>query len=257
MAMTITSLVSVVLGGLIMATYSAREHAGGIGDSATQANAAIDRIRFAAADAGVYRLSGQPTVLGLAVVRRTWSSYSMPSILVVWNGGRNGGMSKAGVLTRLPTANELTIYAPDTTVPSRLLEITLPSHTDSISFTAASFATTIASLIADSGAQKVVLCDRLRTSRLTTGGGTPATVGNIWFELEQMPSDTALSPTTPGTAAWNALIWSQGIVGADFGMRQATLRIELQTALRPTNPQGDILTMPFFGSASYRYVYQR
>jgi hypothetical protein len=256
-AMTITSLVSIVLGGLILAVHTAREHTDGLGDATLQGQGAIERIKLTVADAGVYRVSGQPTVMGLAVVRQTWSSYSMPSILAVWNGGQSGGMAAAGVQTRLPKVNELTIYAPDPAAPARLLEITLPARTDSIDFAGATFTATVLSLIADSGARKVALCDRLRTSPLTTGGGTPSTAGNVWFELDQLPSATSLAAATPGTSAWNALVWSQGIVGSDFGMRQATLRIELQLALRSTAVQGDALTMPFFGSASYRYVYQK
>jgi hypothetical protein len=257
MAMTITSIVSIVLGGLMMALHSAREHTDGLGDATMQANAAIERMKFTIADAGVYKLTGQSSVLGVAVVRRTWSSYGMPSILVVWNGGRNGGMADAGVLTRLPKVNELTIYSPDPATPSRLVEITLPARTDSIDFGSSSFSTTVLSLFNDSGLQKVTLCDRLRSSQLTTGGGSPASAGNVWFEMEQMPSDTSIAATTTGSSAWNALIWSQGIVGGDFGLRQATLRIELQLALGTAGTPSGTLSMPFFGSASYRYMYQR
>ena len=255
--MTITSIVSVVLGGLILAVQTAREHTEGLSEATLQGSAAVERIKLTVADAGLYRLSGQSTVLGLAVVRRTWSSYSMPSILVVWNGGQNGGMAAAGVLTRLPKVNELTIYAPDAAMPARLLEITLPARSDSIDFGGSTFTTTVLSLIGDSGARKVILCDRLRTSPLTTGGGSASTAGNVWFEMEQMPSSTSLAAATPGTAAWNALIWPQAIVGSDFGLRQATLRVELQLTLRSTTVGGDALTMPFVGSASYRYVYQK
>jgi prepilin-type N-terminal cleavage/methylation domain-containing protein len=258
-AITITSMLSVVLGGLVMAVQSAREHTEGLEEATAQAQAALERIKYMVSQAGVYEIDSSPTALGLAVVSREWSTYSLPQILVVWSGGREGGMADAGTQTRLPVVNELVIYTYDPDDPQRLVELVVEDDSSDIDFTAAGFADTVLALIESESAEKLLLCDRLRRSVLA--GAVPFSdpgVGHVFFEIETLPSDDSIAAATPGTSDWNGLLWSQGVVSSDSGMRQATLRMEVQVEphrYEVSGAEDSPIAIPFFGSASYRYVY--
>jgi len=261
LATAITSMLSVVLGGLILAVQTAREHTEGLQDAVTFAQATTGRIRTMVAEAGVYQMTGTETTLGLAVISHTGSSVELPDTLVIWSGGRNGGLAAAGVQQRFPRLDELIVYTPSPTDPSRLVEVAFPGNSSSIDFRASDFASTILSLLPTSAAESILICDRVRTSVSADGtaAGGSGNVSHVRFELEQTPGDADLTAAVPGTDAWNALPWAQGIVSADSGFRQATLRIEIQIEPRTDRPAGGDLTpiaVPFFGSASYRYVYQ-
>jgi hypothetical protein len=259
-AVTITTCLSVVFGGIITAVHSAREHSEGLEEATAQAQVSLERMRYLVSHAGTYRTAGQPTTVGLAVVTRRWSIVDLPEVLVVWCGGRNGGMAQAGLQTRRPRIHELVIFAPDPDNPARLVEVMLPGNSSEIDFRAANFNATILGLLSSASAEKVLLCDRLRVSSLSAFAGfSAAQAGNARFELTQTPSDSALSSTSPGTSAWTALPWAQGIASSSSGLRQATLRIELQVEPRSRPAAGTAATsiaIPFFGSASYRYAYQ-
>lgn len=258
-ALTITSLLSVVLGALTMAVQTAREHTEGLGDANIQADVSFERIKHMVSHTGTYRLADRPTTLGLAVVTRTWSILELPEVLVVWSGGRDGGMAEAGLQTRLPQINELVIYAPSPENPQELQEITAANSLGSIDFRAAGFSQTILSLVDSPNVERTLLSDRIRTSQLSAFSNySGATVGNVRFELTNSPNDAELAAAVPGTAAWNDLPWSQSIVGSDSGLRQSTLRMEFQIVPRTAEPTSDEVSasaVPYFGSTSYRYVY--
>jgi len=260
MALTITTTLSIVLGGLMLAVQAAREHTEGMEEATAQAQASLERVRYMVAHAGVYQLDGAETVLGLAVVGRAWSSSLLPSILVVWSGGRGGGMAEAGVQSRLPEVDEIVMYSYDESAPSRFVEIIVPGDSTEIDFKAADFDDTILSLISSASAEQLLLCDRLRRSTLS--GSPPFSdpgVGNVSFGLEQLPDEASIAAVTPGTQAWNDLVWSQAIVSSDSGMRQATVRMEIQVepySFEAPSTDSIPIAAPFFGSASYRYVYR-
>ena len=255
MSVTITSMVSVVLGALMMAMQTAWEHTQGLETIQSQSRAALDRIQYMIAQAGTYQVSGQPVRIGVGVVERTVSGTQLPDVLVVWSGGRSGGQVEAGLLTRLPVVSEVVFYAADRTDPTRFSEIMLPTNASSLDFAASNFATTVTTLLTSTSAERVLLCDRVRTSLLTGGNLVP----NVRFEMFESPTATELSGISPGTSAWNNLKWSGGIVMSDSGLRQATVRIELQLERRvnvPARTTASPTAVPFFGSASYRYVYR-
>ncbi len=258
MAMTVTSMLTIVLGGLVLAVQTAREHTEGLEEATAQGQASLERMQYMVSQAGVYQLNGSETVLGVAVVGREWSSSLLPSVLVVWSGGRDGGMAATGTQHRLPHVDELVMYTYDASDPSRLVEVVVPGDSSNIDFTAADFGDSILSLLDAPSAEQLLLSDHLRRTVLT--GSAPFSnpgVGNVSFMLEMSPDDTAIAGATPGTAGWNALIWSQGIVSSDSGMRQATVRIEIQIEPRSyESADSNPIAVPFFGSASYRYVYR-
>lgn len=262
-AMTITALLSVVLGGLVAAVHAAWSHTRGLEETEAQARVAFQRIQYMISHAGTYEIEGQPTRLGVAVVPHVWAFVELPDVLVVWSGGREGGMAAAGVQERLPRTDELVIYAADPDDASHLVEITVPDATAEIDFDATDFAETVRRLVDSSESERVLISDRIRKTPLPGFSQYEAEeVGNIRFELTQTPSDDELADVSPETEEWSALTWCQGIVAGDSGMRQVRLRMELQldtnkseTTSNTTSNTTSTTAIPFFGSASYRYAY--
>jgi hypothetical protein len=256
----ILTLTMTVLSGLMLAIGSAWDHATALEESRRQAQAATSRIRWMVQQAGCYRLAGQATTLGVATLDQTWLYYQSPSTLVIWSGGANGGMAAQGLQSRLPLASELVVIAPDSTTPSKLVELTFPGNSTQIDFRASSFASTIRSLMSWPSRQSVQLIDRLRvTPGQNYGWYNVTSVGNSRFELTYSPSDSQLSGVTPGSQAWNDLPWALGLVGANSGLRSANIRIELLLERDPVRPQTDnnyTTALPFFGSATRQFVYQ-
>ena len=167
-SLTILSMMSVVLAGMSNAVNSAWSYTKGIEDTDLQARAAIERIEFMVSQTGVYGLAGQPTRMGMAVVQRPVGSVQVPDVLVLWTGGRSGGMAANGLQRRLPTVSELLIYTCDANSPGQLVEVAFPGQTVAFDFAASDLATTVSNLLASSAAEKIPLCDRLRLSSLST-----------------------------------------------------------------------------------------
>lgn len=252
MAMMITSMLAVVMGGITSAVQTARVHVEGVEEATIQAEAAIERIRFMVSHIGTYEITGQPVTAGIAVLNRAAGLAYVPDILVIWSGSRSGGMAAEGLQTALPKVNELVIYMPDIDSPDTLVEITIPGNSSTINFRDAGFESTVQTLLISGGLEKAPLCKRLRTVELNG-----SMYGAAWFEVTQSPSEDVLDET-PGTTEWNALLWPQGMVSSTSGCRQATVRVELQLETRTYDTPGidSLMTsIPFFGSASYRYEY--
>lgn len=259
MAMAVSSILVVALGGIVTATQTAWKHTQAIEDSQAQITATFDRIEMMVSQAGIYQLSGQPPQVGLAVVSHSWNSIDLPDTLVVWTGGRNGGISENGTLDRLPKINELLIYTVDPTDPHQLIEIALPGVDSSIDFNSSSFNSTIRSAITSNNAESALLTNRIKTSQFMLSGspwGTP--VANVLFKLTETPSDSELSGVSPGSSTWLNLGWPQGTVSSKSGLRLAIVNYEIQletaeqTSLNETNSE---TALPFFGSSSRHYAY--
>ncbi len=296
-SLTILSIMSVVLAGMSNAVNSAWSYTKGVEDSDLQARAAVERIEYMISQTGVYDLAGQPTRVGMAVVRRPVGTNQIPDVLVLWTGGRSGGMSANGVLQRLPTVGELLIYTWDAQSPSQLIEVAFPGQTAAFDFAASDLATTVANLLTSNAAEKIPLCDRLRLSSLSNsssavaapimppvsgaesifsmyGASVPSesssssststataastqSIGNARFTLTLTPTDSELASAAPQTTAWMQLSWPQGTFGNRSGIRQVTLQIELQVEPDGIVRASDTVSaIPFFGSASLRYVYE-
>lgn len=302
-SMVILSMMSVVLAGMSHAVNSAWTYTQGVESTEQQAAAALGRMKFMVSQSGTYRLNGQPARLGMAVVNRTVGSTSIPDVLVLWTGGRDGGMAALGTQTRLPVASELLIYSGSSGSPNQLIEVAFPGNTAVIDFLASNFTDTITALLASATAERIPLTDRLRVSSLSTSASavspgisgtsystsqtTPmspygnsttsypasttapvapaaapttagtTTVGGVRFGLAWNPSNEQLASASPQTAQWLALGWPQGAVGSQSGLRQATVNIEVQ--IEPAGVAAnasEITAIPFFASASVRYVYE-
>ncbi len=288
-SMTILSMMSVVLAGMSNAVNSAWSYTKGIEETDLQAQAALERIGFMVTQTGVYKVAGQPTRLGMVVVTRPVGAQQLPDVLVLWTGGRSGGMSANGVQTRLPVAGELLIYTWNASAPNQLIEVAFPGQTTAFDFTATDLTTQVANLLASTSAEIIPLCERLRVSSVSNTGtsastpsppvaspsiygpsmptslpsspssssGTTFDVGNVRFTLTRTPNDSDLAAATPQTTAWTQLNWPQGKFGSRSGMRQANLQLELQVEPDGIVRASDTISaIPFFGSASVRYVYE-
>lgn len=256
MSMAITALMSVVLLGLISAVQTTREHSEGLHTATLQSQAAMDRIKFMVSQTGTYKIPDQPTRAGLAVIKRDWLGHEMPDTLVVWSGGRDGGQSSHGLMNRLPIGNELVVYAADSKHTQRLVEYAFPNWTSSIDFDAADFDATILSRLTFKSTEKARLCDRMRISSLNSAN-VAAAWPNVRFSHVLTPTSASLTATDPASAEWQALPWSQGIVTSSGGLRHESIRIELQMEPREhtVSDTDHPIAIPFFASASMRYVY--
>jgi Tfp pilus assembly protein PilV len=267
-SMTILSLMAVVLAGMSNAVNSAWSYTQGMEAADLGSRAVLERISYMVSQTGVYKVAGQPTRLGMAVVTRTAGTASVPDVLVLWTGGRNGGMAAQGVQSRLPTVGELLIYTWDASRPNVLLEIAFPNQTASFDFAASDLSTTVTQLIASRSAESSPLCERLRVSTQSSAktetaapstsygsgsyglpgytgsnGGMPSwpssspsdapsssipPIGCVRFTLTMTPTDDQLASASPNTTAWTQLNWPQSLYSSHSGIRQATLSIELQ-----------------------------
>ncbi len=296
-SMAILSMMSVVLAGMSNAVNSAWSYTKGIEETDLQAQAALERIEYMVSQTGTYKLTGQPTRAGMAVVTRTVGKNQLPDVLVLWTGGRSGGMATSGVQSRLPTVGELLIYTWDASTPASLIEVAFPGQSASFDFAASDLSTQVTNLLNTKTAEIIPLCSQLRVSSLnststssttsltpvligqtslygtsldmsasigtsspttsTTSSSKTQSVANLRFTLTQNPTDIELASATPQTTAWTQLSWPQGTFGNRSGMRQATLQIELQVEPDGIARASDTVTaIPFFGSASLRYVYE-
>lgn len=260
-SMSILAFSAAVFSGLMLAITSAWDHSTNLEDSRRQAQASLSRIKWMVQQSGTYRLSGQSTRIGLAVIPINVGSFQAPTTLVVWSGGPNGGMNAQGLQTRLPLASELVVYTPDSATPSRLTEVSFPGNTTAIDFGSISLPDTIQTLLASNSRQTILLSDRLHTTSMTaTLGASAPNVGNCRFEFTSTPTDSEIAAVAVGSQAWNALSWGQGLVSANRGLRTANIRIELLLDPNPQSPatssNGYSTAIPFFGSVNRQYVYQ-
>jgi len=247
-SIAITSMLTVVLGGLLAAVQTARQHTQGLQDATMTSQAAVGRMRLMFGQAAVYQVDTRPSRLGVAVVHQTWNRQSVPSFLVLWTGGIDGGLAEQGLLPRLPLAEELLIYGPDPENPAHLVEMRLPDVSTTVDFDDANFNRQMLSLLHSPSVRKLLLCDHLQVARSQNGKDV---TGNARFEFRESPSSYELNSADPGEAGWNDLRWAQGIVG----LRQADLDMEILIETQNTPDQavaGDAI--PFFDSASRRYV---
>ncbi len=258
LALFITSLVIVSMSGLLMAVQNAWSVSKNYQDVGIQGRAILDRIRWMVGQAGTYRIGSGNVQLGMAVISRSVDGVVLPETLVIWSGGRSGGIqSKRQPAISLPKVNELVIYTPDPSAPNNLIEIQIASNSSTIDFGSVSFSSTIQSLISGSAtSDRLSLTSRLRTCRVSQSGSL---LGNLRFELIQRPSDEQVATTLIGSDQWYALPWAQGMGFSRGGLRTASLRLEIQLE----TAQGAIYvgessptSLPILGNASVRYAYR-
>jgi hypothetical protein len=239
-ASSVMLLVAGSLGMLAMTVQSCAEYGHGHGMATQHARVCLERIERTLSEANC-----SEQFPGFAAFGEDVGGWMFPDTLVVWRP-EGAAVDPDG----LPRFNELVIFCPDPSQPSRLLEITMPGDSG-VAYAAsdtASWETALASIKADNSAERVELTDLLRTA--DPGDGTSR--GAVRFYVTLRPTEQELSDNAASLIAWDDINWVQDIHGPNFGLRQAWCRFELQMTPEgiPGKEASDELAIPFFGSAA-------
>ena len=245
LAIGILTMCLVALGMMARAVEISSEFNQGYGTAALHAQVTFDRISRA-----VTGTSSNANYAGTWVTQDTVGSWTFPDTLVVWRPSSGTPADPQGA----PLANELVLFCPNPGVPNQLMEITVPADSRAVPSpsNASTFKSFIDGLKTESGVQKALLTDLMRTA--TDSANTLR--GCVRFVVTMNPSDAEISSYRSGTTTWANVPWAQGIWSPNVGMRQVWARTELQLM-----PAGTWLVtnssaqqpVPFFGSAAYCY----
>jgi len=249
-AMIVTALIVGALAAMGTAVYDGAEFSRVENTTTQHARVVLGRIERTVR--GAHATEGAP---GFSVLADQVSTWTFPDTLVVWHPRVTPTTPDAKPVDPegLPRFNELVVYCPNPNQPNELWELTADDG-DTRTVNVATLAADVTALKADSGSQKVVLTDRMRTASMS---GTPADLrGCVRFEAQYTPSLAEWTALENGTLPWEQLSWVQGVYGSQTGLRQAWVRIELQLdparAEQVVNPQV-YQPQTFFGSAALYY----
>ena len=260
MTFIIGSLAVLAHGVQIAANYSE-----GHGTAVQHGRVVLERIARKVQEA--YAIETLP---GVIVIDTQLGGYDYPNTLVVWHPSGTPANAAGPPLIR-----ELVIYAPNPSSPNELWEVTDASNSTPLDVSSATATqTAINAVLNSNSSKKTILTELVRTATISTvassgppsggplGGtsGNGATVSNgqqaaLRFVLAATPSATDWTSYKSGTTAWNNLPWPQYLYGATMGMRQVSVRTELQLN---AGPSGGIVgndqdVIPFLGSATLYY----
>jgi len=250
-AISILAMVVGSLGALARGVQQGFEYTEGHGMATQHARVALDRIARTAGEA-----TASEHFPGFIVVADEVGGWRFPDTLVVWRP--NGAAADPD---GLPRYNELVIYFPDRWSPNRLVETTVPWDWRTVPpvENEAQWRAEIAAIKHNPHAPRVTLTELLRRCPVPEDPGAPWR-GAARFETRLRPSKGEWDQYRDGSLSWDDLAWVQGIYGAETGLRQAWLRIELQlipgeewVAIDPAAQRA----IPFFGSAALYYEMHR
>jgi len=268
-ALSIMVMVVGALGGLARAVQSGSAYSEGRGAATQHARVALERITRTVDEA-----VANEQFPGILVLAEQEGSWRFPDTLAVWHPEPSvlAAHPERAALddpNRLPFHDELVVFCPDPGAPNRLVEIR-STRSVPLSSNAAAWPAEIevfkSAMTLDTAAfsgvgataptyPAVTLTELLRSSR--AGDSHLAEVrGAVRFERRLRPSDDEWKSST----AWESLPWVQGVYGANTGLRQAWLRVELQ--LMPNEIAGQLdasepQATTFFGSAAVYYPMHR
>ena len=251
-ATSIMAMVVVTLGTLAHGVQSAFEYTEGHGLAVQHARVVLDRIARRVEDA-----TANEHFPGFLVVPWREGSLEFPEVLVVWHPD-----GEAADPDGLPRYDELVIYAPNLSVPSQLLEFTIPSDTRTVPPPGdlAQWRSELDTLRSSGHLQSVALTDLLRVCRVPGTSGSSPWRGAVRFGSRLRPSAADWARYESGELEWAELPWAQGTYGSRTGMRQAALQIELQLmpGKAPVVAEASAQTaVPFFGAAARYYPLER
>jgi Tfp pilus assembly protein PilW len=248
LAMAVMLMIVGTLGGLARTIQQGFEYSEGYGAATQHARVVLDRIAQ-----NVSQATASEQFPGCIVVAETVNSYRYPDTLVIWRP--TGSPADP---TGLPRYCELVIYCPSPANPNQFLEMTAPNDTRTVPAVAdlTGWQTAMTALKRSTTTTSTVLTTLLRTASTSSNGGTSTLRGTARFETRLRPSATDWAGYKAGTVTWMNLPWVQGLYGAQAGLRQVWVRMELQIT-----PSADWVetnsaaaqAVPFFGSAALYY----
>ena len=243
-AMSIMVMVVGTLGALAKGVQDGFQYTEGHGLATQHARVVLDRIGQTVREA-----TANEQFPGVMVLAGTVGSWRFPDTLVVWHpdgdpADRDG----------LPRYNELVIYCPDWSEPSRLVEITAPNDTRTVPpvENRAQWAAEVEA-IKQSGSSRVVTLTELLRTGLADDSIATSRRGAVRFETRLRPSQSEWDDYKSGNRKWEDLSWVQGIYGSRSGLRQVWLRTELQLTASGESGAAGGRSLPFFGSAALYY----
>jgi len=249
-AMTVVAMMVGTLAALARGVQEGYVYTEGHGTATQHARVALERIT-----ATVREAATSAQFPGVLVVSSEEAGWEFPDTLVVWSPDGDPADSDG-----LPRVDELVIYCPNPNRPSQLVELTFPSDTSTVPAAddTSGWKAKVESLKSSSRRSPVLLTDLLRTAKVQDSSTTER--GSVWFSVRRRPSDDEWAQFEAGTTGWDDLAWVQGIYGSQAGLRQVSVRIEMQ--LMPgdralADPDGATSPVPFFGSAALYYELTR
>jgi len=238
-AIAVTTMVVTALGSLTRAVQLSSEYSDGRSSALQHARVTLSRI-----ERMVNEAHASDQFPGAVVFADSRGGWRLPETLVVWHPA-----GAPAFPTLLPRFSELVIFCPQPSDPSKLLEITAPTDNRQVpALSSTSWATELLALKTGSASKKVMLTELVRVGKIADESR-----GAVRFEAERRPSDAEWASYTAGTTTWENVAWVQGVRGAQTGLAQTWVRIELQ--LIPARPGGTTADSPitFFGSAAAYY----
>ena len=153
------------------------------------------------------------------------------------------------------------VFAPDANNPRKLLEITLPGdgRVVPVASDMGGWLAEMASLQANPAASKSELTDLVRVARMSNvaNGGNTTPRAALRFVVEQRPLSVEWSEYRSGNRTWDSIRWVQGLAGANSGLAQTWVRLELQLTAGLAGATSGEVVLPFFGSAALYYQLTR
>lgn len=250
LAISLMSIVATALATLASAVQVSTEFTQGLSDTCQHARVSIDRIQRTVSEA-----HATLTNPGVKVLSTTVGSVNFPETLIVWHPEGERLMPNGP-----PLVSELVIFCPDPNNPARLVEIRAPNDHREVEMSlldSASGKAMIAGIKTANTSEVVELTPLLRVVRANDSSlGTTVGMGVVRFATEMHPSEAEWTNYSVGSIQWDDLHWAQSLYGPNFGMRQVSLRFEMQL-LPPDAPARAAWSVPFFGSASVIYEISR
>ncbi len=252
-SMMIFSLLSAVIGSLSLAVHTAWTFSESMERARHESDAFHQRLNWMIRQTATYRDSSGVRQPGIFVIEQ-WSSAGLSAnssgdLLVLWSGGSNGNLAGGDFPNRTPLLSELVVYtwdaapapvlesqsesSPLQTTARRLVEVTFPEDSQTVSFDAANFAATIREAVLSPAARRLPIITRLAITHLESTGNpsAPSFRGAIRFQLRQSPSPNELASAVRGSQAWKELPWYGGFCSNSAGQRVS--HISWQIAMDP------------------------
>lgn len=246
----VMSLVAATMAALSSAVQISADHQYGQGLAMQHGRVAIERI-----ERTVRGATANEQFPGFLVVSYSLGGYAYPDSLVVWSP--EGDPADADGMPRM---EELVVFRPDSSDPTKLMELRSVGDTRSAPVPSAisAWQSELEAIQYNTQATRAVLTDLMRVATATNSSGSLlGKRGCVRFEVRLGPSDAEWAEYKAGTRAWENLSWAQDLYGSTNGTRQAWCRVELQ--LRP----GDVdsneveVAIPFFGSGALYYQLEK
>jgi prepilin-type N-terminal cleavage/methylation domain-containing protein len=252
LAMSILTIMAGVMGGLALAVQQSNEFCQNQATAIQHSRVTMERMTRTIRQA--YATGTYP---GVAVTYDTVNGFTYPDTLLVWHPTGTPANPQGP-----PLIKELVIYCPDPDNPYQILEITAPTDNRVIpldsTLNSGAWPATLLALKRAATSQKVVLTDLVRVASSTSSNPLDTTNlrGQLRFEIDMYPSLTEWTSYQAGTLTWKNMSWAQGMYGSTSGLRQVSVRVELQLTPGLADGQPDPLgqqSIPFLGGASFCY----